>query len=98
MARVQGQTYERLFSPAAFLKSVEERTRTAVELVNTLNQAWYERGDARITDLSATDDSLNGSLPQTVIKNKDPNDTDPPSMRKRISSQGFHTGMQYAGK
>jgi hypothetical protein len=38
VARVQGQTYERLFSPAAFLKSAAERTRTAVELVNAMNQ------------------------------------------------------------
>jgi len=28
VARVQGQTYEKLFSPAAFLRTPEERTRT----------------------------------------------------------------------
>lgn len=97
MARVQGQTYERLFSPAAFLKSAEERTRTAVELVNALNQAWYERGDARITDLNVTDLSLNGSSQPAAIKNSDPNNTDPPSMRKRLGAHGFHVGMEYAG-
>jgi hypothetical protein len=43
IARVQGQTYEKLFSPAAFLQSSEERTEVAIKLVNSMNQAWYER-------------------------------------------------------
>jgi hypothetical protein len=32
VARVQGQTYEKLFSPAAFLRSPEERTRIGKKL------------------------------------------------------------------
>ncbi|KAH7385439.1 fungal-specific transcription factor domain-containing protein [Phaeosphaeria sp. MPI-PUGE-AT-0046c] len=95
VARVQGQTYERLFSPAAFLKPGEERTRTAVELVNALNQAWYERGDARITDLNVTDHSLSNSRQLHNVKNSDPNNTDPPSMRRRLEDRGFHVGLEY---
>jgi hypothetical protein len=79
LARVQGQTYEKLFSPAAFLKSHEERSRTAVELVNALNQAWYERGDARITDLTV----LDGSVQQSAEKNRSPIETELPSRRQR---------------
>jgi hypothetical protein len=90
LARVQGQTYEKLFSPAAFLKSHEERSRTAVELVNALNQAWYERGDARITDLTATDESVQ----QSTMKNRSPNETELPSRRQR-RTQGLSEANNY---
>jgi hypothetical protein len=49
-AQIQGLTYERLFSPAAFLKTPEERKAIGKELVNALNHAWTERGDASILD------------------------------------------------
>jgi hypothetical protein len=89
VARVQGQTYEKLFSPAAFLQSPEERTRTAIELVNAMNQAWYERGDARVTDLSPTDPSSSVYLQQPVIKNSSPIETEQPSKRKRGLQEPF---------
>ncbi|KAF1912991.1 fungal-specific transcription factor domain-containing protein [Ampelomyces quisqualis] len=79
LARVQGQTYEKLFSPAAFLRSHEERSQTVVELVDYLNEAWYERGDARITDLTLTDQFLQ----QSALRNRSPNETELPSRRKR---------------
>ena len=49
-ARVHGLIYEKLFCPAAFLKSPEERTRIANELVSAMHQAWFERGEAITTD------------------------------------------------
>ncbi|KAF2635490.1 hypothetical protein P280DRAFT_436975 [Massarina eburnea CBS 473.64] len=45
VGQIQGQVYERLFSPAAFCKSREERTQTATELVGALNRRWAERGE-----------------------------------------------------
>jgi hypothetical protein len=83
VASVQGQTYEKLFSPAAFLQPPEERTRTAIELVNALNQAWYERGDARVTDISSTDQSSSAYFQQPAIKNSSPIETEQPSKVKR---------------
>ncbi|KAH7071970.1 fungal-specific transcription factor domain-containing protein [Paraphoma chrysanthemicola] len=80
VARVQGQTYEKLFSPAAFLRSAEERARTAVDLVNAMNQAWFERGDARATDLSPIVTTAQKGA-KTV--NSSPNETEIPSRRKR---------------
>lgn len=80
-ARVQGQTYEKLFSPAAFLKAPEERTRTAVELVNGMNQAWYERGSATAADMSSKYAAANIGMQKPVHKNLSPNDTELPSTR-----------------
>ncbi|KAF1850792.1 uncharacterized protein K460DRAFT_361562 [Cucurbitaria berberidis CBS 394.84] len=62
VARVQGQTYEKLFCPAAFLKSPAERTRTAVELVDAMNLAWFERGEGNVTDFPVPRD-YNGRHP-----------------------------------
>ena len=88
VGRVQGQTYEKLFSPAAFLRSPEERMRTAIELVNSLNTAWYERGDARVTDLAYDVDRHHGVQTQLpVAANSSPNETDMPSIRKRRGKQ-----------
>ena len=80
IARVQGQTYEKLFSPAAFLRSSEERTQIAIELVNSMNQAWYERGDAAVTDFTALGQS--GAHGEAFTTNTNPNDTELPSKRK----------------
>lgn len=51
LAQIQGHTYEQLFSPAAFLKSDEERIRSATELVEAINQAWIDRGGASVLDI-----------------------------------------------
>lgn len=55
VAQVQGSTYEKLFSPAAFLKSDEERARICVDLVNQLDQAWTARGEVRRPALQHSD-------------------------------------------
>lgn len=39
LARIQGQTYEQLFSPAAFMKSEAERVEIATRLVSSLNES-----------------------------------------------------------
>ncbi|CAI6230604.1 unnamed protein product [Periconia digitata] len=51
VAQIQGKTYEKLFSPAAFCKSPEERAQTAKELVEEMNHIWAERGEASVFDL-----------------------------------------------
>ncbi|KAF2629040.1 hypothetical protein BU25DRAFT_457294 [Macroventuria anomochaeta] len=88
VAKVQGQTYEKLFSPAAFLRSPEERTRTAIELVNAMNKAWYERGEASIMDFTplTTGEDL---TKRRKIAMASPNDTELPSKRKRFVQQPF---------
>ena len=50
VSQIQGLAYERLFSPAAFLKTPQERKQIGQELVDALNLAWAERGDASILD------------------------------------------------
>jgi hypothetical protein len=85
VARVQGQTYEKLFSPAAFLNSTDERTRTAVELVNAMNQAWYERGEASVMEFAGVRHKNGLSAPSPTIINSSPNDTEIPSRRKHKS-------------
>jgi hypothetical protein len=89
VARVQGQTYEKLFSPAAFLRTTEERTQTAVELVKALNQAWYERGDARVTDISTADGASGMHGQHSVSNYSGPNETERPSVRKRGGSRSL---------
>ena len=93
VARVQGQTYEKLFSPAAFLRSREERTRTAIDLVNAMNQAWYEREETNIIDFTplATGEDLSK---RRKIAMASPNDTEPPSERKRFVQQPFGTSLE----
>lgn len=86
VAKVQGQTYEKLFSPSAFLKSPEERLSTAVELVNAMNQAWYERGEASIMDLRPGITGEDVSKRQKVAM-ASPNDTEIPSKRRRLIQQ-----------
>lgn len=92
VARVQGQTYEKLFSPAAFLRSPEERTRTAIDLINAMNQAWYERGDADITDFTpiVTGEDMSKRRKMAMTS---PNDAVPPSVRKRFAQQPFGTSL-----
>jgi hypothetical protein len=83
VARVQGQTYEKLFCPAAFLKSTEERTRTAIELVNAMNQAWYERGDATVAGFAGIDHYFQMVPQRPGGLQHSPNETPLPSQHKR---------------
>ena len=50
VAQIQGQAYEKLFSPAGSLRPMEERARTATELVAALNKCWSERGEVNAFD------------------------------------------------
>lgn len=84
VARVQGQIYEKLFCPAAFLRSPEERTRTAIELVNAMNQAWYERGQASVIDFSGLGENIKFVRSRTATMHTSPNETELPSKRKRM--------------
>ncbi|KAK7182408.1 uncharacterized protein CC84DRAFT_1101011 [Paraphaeosphaeria sporulosa] len=52
IAQIQGRVYEKLFSPAGFLRPMSERARTATELVDALNKAWTERGEASAFDFA----------------------------------------------
>lgn len=62
LAQIQGQTYEQLFSAAAFLKPEEERTQIATDLVSKLNQAWAERGDRSVFGDFISPGSTKGQL------------------------------------
>ncbi|KAF1945190.1 fungal-specific transcription factor domain-containing protein [Clathrospora elynae] len=84
VARVQGQTYEKLFSPAAFLKTREERTRTAIELVDALTLAWYERGETNVIDFAGLGDNIKFVPLRTDARHNSPMDTELPSERKRF--------------
>ena len=93
VARVQGQIYEKLFCPAAFLRSSEERTRTAIELVNAMNLAWFERGEVTTIDSTDLKESI-GSVPQRIVTtNSSPNETEIPSKRKRLIQQPISTRL-----
>ncbi|KAG9195315.1 hypothetical protein G6011_00436 [Alternaria panax] len=92
VARVQGLTYEKLFCPAAFLKSTEERTRIALELVNTLNQAWYERGDASLVDLSQPSSIFNFASQRPSMIGHTPKETPLPSQYKRYVHKSPNMG------
>lgn len=98
VARVQGQTYEKLFSPAAFLRTTEQRTQTAVELVNALNQAWYERGDARLSDLSTVENAPGIWSRPGLTNHTGPNETERPSRRKRGAAPLFGADEHAQGK
>lgn len=50
LAGTQGDTYEKLFSPAAFLKPEHERVQIVNCLVKRLNQAWSDRGASTTMD------------------------------------------------
>src|SRR5690242_17999177 len=92
IAKVQGQTYEKLFSPAAFLRSPEDRLSTAVNLVNAMNQAWYERGEASVMDFTPLTTGENMSKRRKTAM-ASPNDTEVPSKRKCFVQQPFGTSL-----
>lgn len=93
VSRVQGQTYEKLFSPGAFLQSPEERARIAIELVDAMNQAWYERDDAHATDFSDVGPTPGVYVQKSGTRNTKPNETEPPSRRKRKVRRSFSRSM-----
>lgn len=84
VARVQGLVYEKLFCPAAFLKPAEERVRIANDLVNAMNQAWFERGEASIIDFTGLGEEIRFVPQRTASAISSPNDTEIPSKRKRL--------------
>lgn len=94
VAKVQGQTYEKLFSPAAFLRPQEDRTRTAIELVSAMNQAWYERGEASMMNLPHLAREEDPPIRRTFAM-ASPNETEVPSKRKR-TTQHQHYGATLA--
>ncbi|KAI8941699.1 hypothetical protein NX059_002908 [Plenodomus lindquistii] len=84
VARVQGLTYEKLFCPAAFLKPPEERARIANGLVNAMNQAWYERGEATVLDFTGSGQVFKFVPQRTTSTISSPSTTEIPSKRKRL--------------
>ena len=48
LAEIQGQIFERLYSPGAFLRPDSERVQTATQLVDSLNAEWNLRKRVRI--------------------------------------------------
>ena len=85
VARVQGQAYEKLFCPAAFLRSPAERMRTAVELVDAMNLAWFERDETSVSDFT-TKRGFNRNAPhqQKAVPKSSPNETELPSRRNLL--------------
>ncbi|KAJ4287806.1 hypothetical protein N0V90_012510 [Kalmusia sp. IMI 367209] len=81
VAQIQGKAYEKLFSPAGFLRPMDERALAATELVDSLNRAWSERGEASAFDFAFLGIDYGDSSAKQPIA--DPNQTGPPSMRKR---------------
>ncbi|KAJ4342310.1 hypothetical protein N0V95_006985 [Ascochyta clinopodiicola] len=79
VAKVSGQIYEKLFSPAAFRKPFEERSRTITALVKAMNQAWSERGQGSIMNFT------NGLSP---------NETEVPSQRKRLRYEWTQAALE----
>ncbi|EUC47715.1 hypothetical protein COCMIDRAFT_89316 [Bipolaris oryzae ATCC 44560] len=63
VAKVQGQTYESLFSAAAFLNTQTERQQIAMSLVRAMEQAWHERGHVGITDSTNLVSPIETELP-----------------------------------
>lgn len=101
VAQVQGQTYEKLFSPAAFLRSPTERTRIAVDLVDAMNMAWYERGDASMGDLTNFRGFKSHTLHRrkaTYTANSSPNETEVPSKRRPFGKHNVRAGSSSDGK
>jgi len=98
VARVQGLTYEKLFSPAAFLQPVEERARIAQELVNTMNQAWYERPQAVFMKFTSDGEEILFMPQQTTPTIHSPDTTEIPSKRKGLEPPKLITGSLNASE
>ncbi|KAJ8117004.1 hypothetical protein OPT61_g1688 [Boeremia exigua] len=94
VAKVQGKTYKKLFSPAAFLRSPEERLSTAIDLISALNQAWYERGEATIMDFAHLT-TAEGFAKRGKMAMASPNETELPSQRsfERVEDVFFHADV-----
>jgi hypothetical protein len=99
VAQVQGWTYEKLFSPTAFLATPEQRIRTAVDLIGSMNQAWYERGDADIKELIGIWNGEPSPMPRLVMTS--PGEKELPSVRRRLlqrSGAAYHPGDSIKGR
>jgi hypothetical protein len=94
VARIQGRTYEQLFCPAAFLKSSEERMQTAAELVKAMNQTWYERADATVTDFANTTNNIGFASQRAAKVSHRPVDTPLPSQHRRYVRQTLGGGLE----
>jgi hypothetical protein len=90
VARVQGLTYEKLFCPASFLQSTEERTAIAIDLINAMNQAWYEREDVKAVNHANFGKNVNGVTQRTMGVGHSPNETPLPSQLKRYMQQSLN--------
>jgi hypothetical protein len=88
MAKVQGQIYERLFSPAACLKSREERVLIATELADSLNQIRDDRAEASVLDFTFLGSTLREAVPQV---SSTLNQSDLPSRRKEDATDSQQT-------
>jgi len=91
VAQIQGQVYQKLFSAAAFLRPAEERAQTAKQLVDALNQAWAERGDASALDFAFVPVSASDAVPRNL--GTGPDVTELPSKRNKKIFQ-FPTASQ----
>lgn len=91
VARIQGLTYEKLFCPASFLKTTEERLATAIDLINGMNQAWYERDDVKAFRRATLGQNVNGVTQQSPGMGPSPNETPLPSQIKQYVQRSLKT-------
>lgn len=90
VARIQGLTYEKLFCPASFLKTTGERMATAVDLINGMNQAWYERDDVKAFTRATLGKNINGVAQQSTGIGPSPNETPLPSQMKQYMQRSLN--------
>lgn len=100
VAKVQGQTYESLFSAAAFLKTQTERQQTAMSLVRAMEQAWHERGYVGITDSTNLASPIETELPfkhKRTLRKHDQDALKPGAydIGQFPSSLDWKTGLKY---
>lgn len=97
VARVQGQIYKKLFCPAAFQKSMEERTLAAIQLVDAMNIAWFERNEAAVTASTTINNGINHMPERNVSTNSGPAETSPPS-QNQTAIRGLDLDAYMQGK
>lgn len=94
VARIQGLTYEKLFCPASFLKTTEERMATAIDLINAMNQAWYERDDVKAFSRATLGKNINSGTQHSMGIGPSPNDTPLPSQLKQYMQRSFKNEIE----
>lgn len=85
VARIQGQAYEKLFSPSAFRRTTEERARTAVNLVLAMDRALHEREKSEHKSSSRLSDRKSTSFVEPARISL--RETNAPSQRIHIGQQ-----------